>query len=116
MVYLLAHCTHADCEERFISVVVRIQGISDRTLTNAVALTFAVPRKACGGAKRRSPTGGFANGIPRYSDTSGREKAGWPRMVPLVVRTAFPTEEDCPGPWVLGPNRGGPSYGPWKGP
>jgi len=55
-----------------------------------------LPEYFCGGAKRRSPTGGTANGIPRYSDTCDAFNAGWPLTGPLSVWTVWPTiQSDC---------------------
>jgi hypothetical protein len=47
--------------------------------------------KAAGGANRRSPVGGEAYGIPKYSDTPGLRGAAWPLINPLLVRTEAPT-------------------------
>jgi hypothetical protein len=35
--------------------------------------------------------GGWANGIPRYSDTSGFQREAWPTTEPLDVFTLCPT-------------------------
>jgi hypothetical protein len=42
----------------------------ERELTKLVPLIVALAEYRCGGANLRSPTGGWAYGIPRYSETS----------------------------------------------
>jgi len=48
------------------------------------------PSNLSGGANRRSPTGGFAYGIPKYPETSEPLLALPPMTLPLEVLT------DCP--------------------
>lgn len=43
-----------------------------------------------GPAKRRGPSGGWAKGMPRYSETAGFQSADWPVMKPVVVFTSWP--------------------------
>ena len=47
----------------------------------------------CGAANRKSPSGGCAYGMPRYSETPVRLAAGWPETGPLEVCIVAPT---CP--------------------
>jgi hypothetical protein len=51
-------------------------------------LIASVPSNLTGGANLKSPRGGFANGMPRYSVTVVLE-AGWPVTGPLVVLMLF---------------------------
>src|ERR1700712_4671566 len=44
-----------------------------------------------GAAHLRSPTGGWAKGMPKYSDTSGFQLEAWPTTEPLLVFTLCPT-------------------------
>jgi hypothetical protein len=59
-------------------------------LTKLVPLMLEVPKYRTGGANLRSPTGGFAYGIPRYSETSaeGFDDA-CPLTEPLDVLIVF---------------------------
>jgi hypothetical protein len=57
---------------------------------NLCAAIVEVLLYALGAANRRSPVGGRAYGMPRYSETPGIHVEEWPTTVPLVVLT------DCP--------------------
>ncbi len=57
---------------------------------------FPVPVYLTGAAHLRSPTGGFAYGMPTYLDTPFLTLAAFPVTVPLVVLTG------CPGVHWLG--------------
>lgn len=58
---------------------------------------------ATGGIKRRWPVGGWAKGIPRYADTSGRTREAVPLTVPALTVTGWPTAHDVCRAWVFGP-------------
>jgi hypothetical protein len=63
---------------------------------NLVAVIVPFPVKDFGAAKRRLPTGGSANGIPKYSETSGFQSEACPMTDPLVVLTNWPIDHVCP--------------------
>src|ERR1700749_869711 len=63
---------------------------SGHAYPNLAATIFLSALYALGAAKRRSPTGGCAKGIPRYSETSGFHVEAWPSMDPLFVLTICP--------------------------
>lgn len=46
----------------------------------------------CGAANLKSPNGGFAYGMPKYSETRVRFRAAWPAMAPLDVWTMAPID------------------------
>ena len=48
-----------------------------------------------GAINRRLPTGGSANGTPRYSETPGFQDEACPLIEPLDVLTASPTDQVC---------------------
>lgn len=58
-----------------------------------LALNVELDRKGSGAANLNVPTGDLAKGMPRYSDTSGRSVAAWPRITPVVVLTWCPTSQ-----------------------
>jgi hypothetical protein len=59
--------------------------------TNLVPLSGLFPVYLTGASNLRSPIGGWANGIPRYSDTPVWFVAAWPETGPLLVCTVCPT-------------------------
>ena len=60
-------------------------------LTNLVAFIGVVENPyLTGGAKRKFPTGGLANGIPKYADTPLLTEEALPRTLPIVVFTGAP--------------------------
>jgi hypothetical protein len=59
-----------------------------------VPLIASVPSNLTGGANLKSPTGGFANGMPRYSVTAVFE-AGRPVTGPLVVLMLFEARDNA---------------------
>jgi hypothetical protein len=59
------------------------------------ALIGASPTYLTGAFHLKSPTGGFAKGIPRYSLTSVLFFAACPVTTPLVVFTICPTAKFC---------------------
>lgn len=60
---------------------------SGRALTNLVAKYDPVPLYFLGAENRKSPSGGCAYGIPRYSQTSAAAGERWPVMTPFPVLT-----------------------------
>lgn len=60
-------------------------------LTNLLPRSSDLLRYGSGTSNLSSPTGGFAYGMPRYSDTPLALEAGWPFTGPLVVDTVCPT-------------------------
>src|ERR1700749_2172556 len=58
---------------------------------NLVAFTAAELVNSLGAAKRRGPTGGCANGMPKYSETSGFHDEACPLPLPLTVSPTWPT-------------------------
>jgi hypothetical protein len=65
-------------------------------LTKRVALTLDLRLESfCGGWNRKLPRGGFAYGIPKYSETPGAPSDACPRTIPLVVWTGPPTFPHC---------------------
>jgi hypothetical protein len=48
-----------------------------------------------GAINRRLPTGGSANGTPRYSETPGFQDEACPLIEPLDVLTVSPTDQVC---------------------
>lgn len=77
----------------YIRVCLRIRNFK---LTNFVPLSGAVPANLTGAANRRSPVGGSAYGMPRYSETCESLLAGCPETGPEFVWTVCPTVQfDC---------------------
>jgi hypothetical protein len=64
---------------------------------NLLALKVPELEYGFGAAKRKFPTGGCANGMPKYSETSGCHDAAWPVTLPLVVFTVLPTVQAVVG-------------------
>ena len=72
--------------------------------TKLVPLTLEAPSYFAGGANLKSPIGGFAYGIPRYSETPVEAlDDAWPLTRPLVVLTALMLARRASGDWKSEP-------------
>src|ERR1700760_1386237 len=77
----------------FVIVAALPPTFSKHPRPNLVAEIVLLLLNGLGEANLRSPIGGSANGIPRYSDTAGFQSAACPVTVPLEVLTAWPIDQ-----------------------
>src|ERR1700742_3840955 len=63
-------------------------------LKSAALTTFSL-LYGFGAINRRLPTGGSANGTPRYSETEDFHAEAWPLIEPLDVLTTCPVDHVC---------------------
>lgn len=80
--------------EAIFAIVVpgtRLLIIPGQSLPHLSAMKFSVDLNGSEFLKRRAPTGGLPNLMPKYSETRGLLLLGCPLYVPDVVLTLCPT-------------------------